>query len=425
VDDPARVFGDRWGTPEEAVSSVEDGAHVVTSLIEPTSLLGALAQRPVGGSATIAVVALGGLALALAGRFRIETGFASAASRPLIREGRCEYLPLTFWEAVRYMRRREADCVLVRLAAPDEAGRCSYGWAAGFTPDLIAIAHERGIPVLAEIDTSMPRSRSGREVPVEWIARACPAGGDPASDAPVPPSPHAERVARHLDPLIPDGATLQVGIGAVPDAAVARLGASELGIHTEVFGPGLARLVRKGQATGSRKARDRGMAVCTIASIDPEVRALLDEPGRIEVRSASETLDPRRIAEHGQLRCINSALAVDLRGQVNAESLGFEQIAGVGGQLDFLRGAGLREDSLRIIALASTTSRGDPRIVAGHPPGSVCTASRYDVDVVVTEHGVAWMRDRTDEERARTLIAIAHPDHRQDLERARFGGPRS
>jgi acyl-CoA hydrolase len=271
----------------------------------------------------------------------------------------------------------------------------------------------------------MPRTRSGHEVPVAAIERACLAVGEPASDAPVDPSPFTQQIAEHLDPLIPDGATVQVGIGAVPDPAIERITASELGIHTEVLGPGLARLVQKGQATGSRKSRDRGLAVCTIAQVDPDVRALVEQPGRVEVRSASDSLDPRLIAEHDRLRCINSALAVDLRGQVNAETLGFEQVAGVGGQLDFLRGAALREDSLRIIALASTTSRGRARIVAGHPPGTVCTASRYDVDAVVTEYGVAWMRDRTDEERARSLIAIAHPDHREGLQRERFGGAAS
>jgi 4-hydroxybutyrate CoA-transferase len=414
------AFGDRWGTPEEAVALVEDGAELATGLIEPTSLRGALSQREVGGTATIAVVALGGLALALAGRYRIRTGFASPASRPLIREGRCEYLPLTFWEATRFMRSAAVDCALVRLAPPDENGVCSYGWAAGFTPELVDIARNRGVPILAEIDPNMPRSRSGREIRVEAITRACLAGGDAASDTPVPPSPHADAVARHLDALIPDGATLQVGIGAVPDAAVSQVSASELGIHTEVLGPGLARLVHKGQATGSRKSSDRGLAVCTIASVDPDVRSLLEEPGRVEVRSASETLDPRRIAEHDRIRCINSAFAVDLRGQVNAETLGVEQVAGVGGQLDFLRGAGLRDDALRIITLASTSSRGDSRIVSGHPPGTVCTASRYDIDVVITEYGVAWMRDRTDEERARSLIEIAHPDHREPLQKARF-----
>jgi len=417
------AFGERWCTPAEASALVEEGGDLASGLIEPTTLLAALAEREVGGSALIAVMALGGLALAQTGRFRIRTGFATPVSRALLEHGACEYLPLTFADAGRHMQEASPDCVLVRLAPPDERGRCSYGWAAGYTPDLVDLALRRGLPILAEIDPSMPRTRSGREVPVEAIARACPAHGDPASDAPVPPSPHTEAIVRHLDPLIPDGATLQVGIGSVPDAAVERLSASDLGIHTEVFGPGLARLLRKGQATGRRKARDRGTAVCTIASVDPDVRAAIEELESVEVRSASEVLDPRRIAEHDRLRCINSAIAVDLRGQVNAETFGREQVAGVGGQLDFLRGAGLRADSLRIIALASTTSSGISRIVAGHPEGSVITATRYDVDAVVTEHGVAPLRDRTDEQRARALIAVAHPDHRSALERARFSDP--
>jgi 4-hydroxybutyrate CoA-transferase len=420
--DLERVFGERWSTPEGVAALVPPGGHLATGLIEPTVLLGALARREVGGTATIAVMALGSLALALAGRYAIRTGFASPVSRPLQQRGRCEYLPLSFFDACRHLRAARPDCVLVRLAAPDDRGLCSHGWAAGFTPELVEVARARSVPILAEIDPAMPRTRGARGVPVDAIAGACLAGGDAAIDEPVPASRHADAIARHVAPLVPDGATLQVGIGAVPDAVVERLPARDLGIHTEVLGRGLARLVRSGQATGARKSRDAGLAVCTIASRDDEVRALLEEPGpasRTEVRSASEVLDPRRIAEHDALRCINGALAVDLRGQVNAETLGAEQVAGVGGQIDFLRGAGLRDDALRIIALPSATSRGTPRIVAGHPPGSVVTATRYDVDVVVTEHGAAWLRDRTDEERARALAAIAHPDHRAELEKAR------
>lgn len=419
------TFGSRWGSPDEAVAGIADGAHVATGLIEPTALLAALSRREIGGRATIAVLAFGGLALGLAGRFAIRTGFASPVSRALQARGACEYLPLSFFDAVRHLRAHPPDVVFVRLAPPDARGLCSYGWAAGFTPELVDVARERGVPILAEIDPSMPHSRSGREVPVGDITRACLAAGDPATDTPVPPSRHADAIARHVDALVPDGATLQVGIGAVPDAVIERLSAQGLGVHTEVLGAGLARLVRSGRADGSRKARDRGLAVCTIASLDPDVRALLDEPGetpRVEVRAASEVLDPRRIAEHDRLRCVNGALAVDLRGQVNAETLGREQVAGVGGQLDFLRGAGLRDDALRIIALPSTTRAGESRIVAGHLPGSVVTATRYDVDVVVTEHGAAWMRDRTDEERAWALIGVAAPARHAELEKARFGG---
>ncbi|MDJ0868175.1 MAG: acetyl-CoA hydrolase/transferase C-terminal domain-containing protein [Myxococcota bacterium] len=420
--DWAAAFGERWGNADQVAARVEDGMDVATGLIEPTTLLAALGQRDVGGSALVAVMALGGLALAQNPRFRLRTGFATIASAPLVAEGRCEYLPLLFSDARRHMRAAEPDCVLVRLAPPDARGRCSYGWAAGFTPELLEGAHERGIPILAEIDPTLPHTIGGRELPVGAIDGACLAQGDAASDTPVAASPHADAIAAHLAPLVPDGATLQVGIGSVPDAAAERLAARDLGIHTEVLGPGLARLVKRGQATGARKAVDRELAVCTIASVDPDVRELVEGSGRAEVRAASEVLDPRRIAEHDRLRCINSAFAVDLRGQVNAESFGWAQTAGVGGQLDFFRGAGLREDALRIIALASETSRGESRIVAGHPPGTVVTATRYDVDVVVTEHGAARLRDQTDEERARALIGVAHPRHRAALEQARFGG---
>ncbi len=419
----AAAFGDRWGTPDEALSHLRDGMDVATGLIEPTTLLAALSHRDVGGSALVAVMGLGGLALSQNSRFRLRTGFATIASAPLVAAGRCEYLPLLFSDARRHMRRVHADIVLVRVAPPDAEGRCSYGWAAGFTPELLDAARERGVPILAEIDPQLPRTRSGRELPVDAIAGACLAQGEAASDTPVPPSPHVDAVVGHLAPLVPDGATLQVGIGSVPDAAVARLGARDLGIHTEVLGPGLAQLVARGQASGARKAVDRGLAVCTIASIDPGVRALVEAEGRAEVRAAGDVLDPRRVAEHDKLRCINSALSVDLRGQVNAETFGWQQTAGVGGQLDFFRGAGLRDDALRIIVLASVTSKGHSRIVGGHPPGSVVTATRYDVDVVVTEHGAAWLRDRTDEERARALVSVAHPEHRGVLEKERFEAP--
>jgi 4-hydroxybutyrate CoA-transferase len=344
-------------------------------------------------------MALGGMALCQGGRFRVLTAFASPASRPLVARGECEYVPLVFSEAGRYIDRLAPDSVMVRLAPPDAAGRCSFGWSAGHTPELVDHAREQGIPILAEIDPAMPHTHSGREVPTSAIAMACLAEGEAASDAPVAASRHADAVARHLSPLVPDGATLQVGVGSLPDAAVAAIEA---------------------QATGARKALDRGLAVCTIASMDPEVCSVVEDPTRAEVRAAGAVLDPRLIAEHEQLRCINSALAVDLRGQVNAETLGVEQVAGVGGQLDFLRGAGLREDALRIIVLGSATASGASRIVAGHPPGTVVTATRYDIDVVVTEHGAAWLRDRSDEERARALIAVADPRVRAELERARF-----
>jgi len=416
----ASEFGAAWGSAAEVVAQIPDGAVLTTSLVEPTTLLTALSQTQTSGRAVVAVAAMGTLALGQTGRFPIVTAFASPVSTALAESGVCEYLPGLFSDAERLFGAFEADCVLLRLSAPDAQGLCSYGWASAFSPHLFEQARQRGIPILAEIDPTMPHTRSGREVPVSQITAACLAEGDAAIDEPGPPSRNADAIAGHLDPLVPDGSTIQVGIGSVPDAAIERLTGSGYGIHTEVLGRGLARLIDAGQADGLQKAEDPGLVVCTIASVDAEVRKLVEDPERAEVRASSDVLDPRVIARHSQLRCINSALAVDLRSQVNAETLGWSQVAGVGGQLDFFRGAGMAKNGLRIIVLGSSTSRGESRIVASHAPGSVVTATRYDVDVVITEHGVAWLKDQTDEARARALIEVADPAHREALFRARF-----
>ncbi len=418
----AEQFGERWTTPEGVAAQIPNRATFVTGLIEPTSILEALAQRKdAEGKALVAVSGMGTLSLGQTGRFRIVTSFASPVFEILSKEGVSEYLPAVFSDAERVFREAKPACILLRLSPPDAAGRCSYGWSSAFSPHLFENAQRAGLPLFAEIDPAMPWTRSGLEVPVEALDAVCLASGDAASDAPAPPSRHAEKIGGYLDELVPDGATLQVGIGSVPDAAVECLSARQLGIHTEVLSRGLARLVASGQADGSQKSEDLGMVVCTIASVDPEVRALIEDVSRTEVRASNRVLDPRVVARHDKMRCINSAMAVDLRSQVNAETIGWNQVAGVGGQLDFFRGAGLRSDALRIIALGSTTSKGESRIVASHPAGSVVTATRYDVDVVITEHGIAWLRDQTDEARARALIEIADPAHREGLRQARFG----
>lgn len=416
---PAGVLGGRFVEPSEAVAGLRDGVRVACGLIEPTDLLHALAASGVRGEATLAACAFGGLALGQTGRFRLRTAFATPASRPLAAAGVCQFLPLPFGRGGAFFRAESFDVVFVRLSPPGADGRCSYGWAAGYTPELIEVAQARGIPIVAELDPAMPRTRSGREAPAQILARACPATSPAAVDTPVPASPHAAAIARHLRELVPDGATLQVGIGSVPDAAVSLLDRRGLGIHTEVLGPGLVELARRGQVDNARKAVDAGLTVATIASIDPAVHAFVHESPSVAVRGADDVLDPRRIARHTGLRCINSAISIDLHGQVDAETIRGEQVAGVGGQLDFFRGAGLTDDGLRIVALESTAGDGRfSRIVPSLGPGAVVTSTRYDVDYVVTEHGIARLAGRTDEERRRALVDVADPAHRDALRRA-------
>lgn len=419
------AFASKLVSPEEAVTPISSGMMVACSLTEPSDLCAALARRKDVRDVTVvsAVLLFGGGSLAAAeGRFRVITAFATPVSYPFMKQGLVEYIPIQFSQGHRWFEGEcQPDVVMVRLTPPDERGLCSYGWTAGFSPDLVRLARERSLPLLAEIDRSMPYTLSDVEVPVEAITYAIEASAPPAGgDVPVPASEHAGAVAVHLNPLIPDGATLQVGIGSVPDVAVSLLvDKRDLGIHTEVLNEGLIELAEKGVATGARKSLHPGKVVCTICAMSEKIHAFVDRNPDILLMSSAEALDPRTIAQNRLIRCINSAYQVDLLGQVDAETIGGFQVAGVGGQLDFFRGAALVEDALTIVALDSTTSDGSvSRIVSSLQRGDVVTATRYDVDYVVTEHGVAQMGGRTTSERARALIDIAHPRFRDELEAA-------
>ena len=418
------AFGKKLVGAQEAVSAFSSGMTAVCSLTEPSDLCFALAQRQDVENVTVvsAVLLPGGASLAESSRFRVITGFATPVSYPLQEKGLVEYIPLQFSQAHRWVEWQvRPDVVMVRLTPPDAGGMCSYGWAPGFTPDLVRLARERGLPLLAEIDATMPYTVSEKQVPVEDITYAIEASAPPAGgDVPAVASDKKGAMAVHLNPLIPDGSTIQVGIGSVPDAAVSLLvDKNDLGIHTEVLNEGLIELMEAGVATNARKSFRPGQAVCTICAMSDKIHAFVDRNPNVLVMSSREALDPRVIAQNPLVRCINSAFQVDLLGQVNAETIGGFQVAGVGGQLDFFRGAGLADDALSIVVLDSTTSdESRTRIVSAFEPGSVVTSTRYDVDYVVTEHGVAQLGGATVRERALGLINVAHPKFRDKLEAA-------
>jgi len=421
VSDWKDAFGKKLVSAQEAVSVFASGMTAVCSLTEPSGLCVALGQREEVENVTVisAVLLPGGASLAESGRFRVITGFATPVSYSLQEKGLVEYIPLQFSQAHRWVESQmKPDVVMVRLTPPDPNGMCSYGWAPGFTPDLVRLAGERGLPLLAEIDATMPYTLSEKQVPVEGITYAIEASGPPAGgDVPALASDKSGAMAVHLNPLIPDGSTIQVGIGSVPDAAVSLLmDKNDLGIHTEVLNEGLIELMEAGVATNARKSFRPGQAVCTICAMSGKIHAFVDRNPSVLVMSSREALDPRVIAQNPLVRCINSAFQVDLLGQVNAETIGGFQVAGVGGQLDFFRGAGLADDALSIVVLDSTTSdRSRTRIVPAFEPGSVVTSTRYDVDYVVTEHGAARLGGATVRERALGLINIAQPEFRDEL----------
>jgi 4-hydroxybutyrate CoA-transferase len=416
------AFGDRLVSADEAVAPVKSAMNIACGLTEPSDLCEALARRQDVRDVTVidAVMLPGALGL-VSPRFRLITGFATPVSYQLLKQGLIEYIPLQFSDAHRWVETTiPPDAVMVRLTPPDAEGRCSHGWAPGYTPDLVRMAVERGLPLLAEIDASMPFTL-GEYVPADAITFAVEASAPPAGgDVPLLASDKAGAIAVYLNPLIPDGATLQVGIGSVPDAAVSLLvDKRDLGIHTEVLNEGLIELAEAGVVTGARKELHPGKAVCTICAMSDKIYSYTDNNPDVLVQSSREALHPRTIAQNPNVRCINSAYQVDLLGQVNAETIGGFQVAGVGGQLDFFRGAALADDALSIIVLDSTTSDGKTsRIVPGFDRGAVVTSTRYDVDYVVTENGTARLRGATTRERARGLIDIAGPPFREELERA-------
>ena len=238
---------------------------------------------------------------------------------------------------------------------------------------------------------------------------------------PQPPSPIETRIGAFIAELVEDGAPLQTGIGGTPDAALRSLrDHRDLGMHTEMFSDGVMELVESGALTGRKKFKQWGKLVAGFCVGSRALYDFVDDNPMIEMRDISYVNDTSIIRTNPKVTAINSALEVDITGQVCADSLGSNQYSGVGGQVDFIRGAALSKGGKPIIALNSLTSRGQSKIVSQLKPGASVTTSRAHVHYVVTEYGVAYLYGKNLRQRASALIAIAHPDHREQLEREAF-----
>ena len=300
------------------------------------------------------------------------------------------------------------DVVLVQVAPPNASGKYSLGLAADYLPAAIRGARV----VIAEVNDQVPQT-SGPSLTDEDIDVAVHTSRQPAQHPPAAITPEADRIGRLIAELIDDGATLQLGIGAVPEAVLNHLtDHRDLGIHSGTIGDGIVDLIERGIVTGARKSVDPGISV---AGFLMGTRRLFDHVNRnpsFALQDTRYTHDNRVLAAHHKFVAVNSAIEVDLTGQVNAEVAGGAYVGAVGGGADFLRGASRSPMGLPIVALPST-ARGTSRIVPALS-GPVST-SRADVGLVVTEYGVADLRGCTLDERRRRLTAIAHPDHRDEL----------
>ena len=390
---------------------------------EPTALLAEICRQ---ADRLCDLTVLGGIHLGDFGVARPEHTALAAATwhmSPQLedarRRGRVDFVPVRYFEVVTEFVRGGAwapDCVLVHTAPPDARGYLSLGVAVG-----VALPAARTAPlVIAQVNPRMPRTRGN-----SWLHRSqIDAWVDvdaPLVEYPPPAVGDVERaIGRHVAGIVPDGATVQVGVGAIPQAVLEALGDHrDLALHSLLVDASVA-LIERGVVTATRKPFHRGRLDIAEAMGTRRLFDFLHDNVRVNMESSAFVHDPDVVARLDGFVSINSALEIDVTGQVNAESLGARQVAGVGGQFDFVIGASRAKDGASIIALPSTGGRdgGVSRIVARLGTGAAVTTPRYLADWVVTEHGAVRLRGLSVRQRAAALTAVAHPRYREELERA-------
>ncbi len=357
----------------------------------------------------------------LDGHLRVNTMFISANVRKAVQNGQADFTPVLLSEFPLLFKRGilPLDAALIHVSPPDEHGFCSLGVEVGLTKSPAETARV----IIAEVNQQMPRtlgdsfihvSRLNYIVPVNYPIAEMPMAeeGDPST---------VEKIAGFIAELIPDGATMQMGIGAIPDAVLKFLhNKKDLGVHSELFSDGVIELVNAGVLTGARKSLHPGKIIAGFILGTKNLYDWVDDNPMIELHRTEYINDPFVIAQNERMVAINSAIEVDLTGQVCADSIGPKLYSGVGGQLDFIYGASRSKGGVPIIALPSTTTLKDgtlvTRISAMLKHGAGVVTSRNHVRFVVTEYGVADLYGKSIRERARQLIKIAHPDFRVELE---------
>ena len=351
----------------------------------------------------------------LQGHLRNRCFFAGESTRALINSGQADYVPLFLSELPKRLRSGEerVDVALIQVSPPDTHGNCSLG----ISVEATAAAVQSASKVMAMINPQMPRTHGDSFVNIRQIDSAIecdwPLIEHPYQD----PSEIQQAIGRNIADLIDDGDCLQMGIGGVPDAVLEQLtDRKDLGVHTEMFSNALPRLIEIGVVTNSRKKKQRGKSVTGFVMGNRALYDFVDDNPSVAFLDIEYVNDPTIIARNDQVVSINSALQVDLSGQVCADSLGTQIYSGVGGQVDFVTGAAFSRGGKSIIALPSTAKGGTmSRIVPTLAAGSGVVTTRAQVDFVVTEYGVAKLKGLSLRERAEALADIAHPTFRTDL----------
>ncbi len=351
--------------------------------------------------------------------FKTNALFVGGNVRQAVREGRADYIPVFLSEVPGLFRRgiMPLDVAMIQVSPPDRHGFCSLGVSVDVTPAALDMANH----VVAQINPQMPRTHGDGLIHTSRIDYGVEVDRS-IPEAPRPDLSDVERaIGENCAKLVDDGATLQMGIGAIPDAVLATLGDhQDLGIHTEMFSDGIIDLVKNGVITGAKKKTHPGKIVGSFTMGTRRLYDFIDDNPLVSMLDVAYVNDTAVIRRNPKVTAINSAIEVDLTGQVCADSIGTYQYSGVGGQMDFMRGASLSEGGKPIIALPSTTSKGISRIVPFLKKGASVVTTRAHVHYIVTEYGIANLYGKNLRERAKALINIAHPDHRDALEEAAY-----
>jgi 4-hydroxybutyrate CoA-transferase len=422
------IYSRKLTTSDEAVKKIKSGDNLVVQpgCAVPHELIRAMVRRKdeLENVTIYHILIVGELPYVNPGmekHFKHKAFFTGANARKAVQEGRAEFIPIFLSEVPLLFKRNiiNVDVALINVSPPDEHGFCSYGVDVG----TIKTAADKAKIIIAQINSEMPRSLGDSFIHINKIQHIVE-HSEPIQELPqVDPNTSEEMlqiydaIGKNTAELIEDGSTLQMGIGAIPDSVMKYLrDRKNLGIHTEMFSDGIVNLVEEGIINGEEKTIHRGKIIAGFVLGTKRLFKFIDNNPVIEFHPQEYVNDPFIIAQNKKMVAINSAIEIDITGQVCADSIGTKIFSGIGGQVDFIRGAAHSEGGKPIIALPSITKDGEvSRIVPQLNPGAGVVTSRGDVHYVITEYGVAYLFGKSLKERARELIRIAHPKFRDEL----------
>lgn len=416
----------KYVSASEAVKIVKSGdrIYVQAAAATPTVLTKALAERAselenveichlhTEGEAPYANPQL-------AKSFHVNSFFIGANVRHTLQAGNGSYTPVFLSELPLLFRKNviNLDVVFIQVSPPDQHGYCSLG----VSVEACVAAIENAKTVIAQINPNMPRTFGDGILHVSEIDYLVETNVPIYAHEISPFTPIEEKIGTYVASLIEDKSTLQMGIGSIPNAALSKLiHHKDLGLHTEMFSDGVIDLIEKNVINCNYNGVSRGRALATFLMGSKRLYDFIDDNPFIEMKESSFVNDTARIRKNKKMVAINSAIEVDVTGQVCADSIGAKMYSGVGGQMDFIRGASLSENGIAIIALPSVTKRGESRIVPFLKQGAGVVTTRSHIHYVITENGIADLYGKTLKQRISQLVLIAHPDHQESIERGYY-----